>query len=390
MIRYSLMVMNIPLFKIYWDENDVKAVSDSVRRGMNWAAGPNIEKFEKLISEYLGTKYALTFNSGTSALHATLIAYGIGKGDEVIVPSFTFIATANAPLFVGAKPVFADIETETYGLDPEDVERKITSKTKAIIPVHYGGCPCRIKELKEVAKNHNLILIEDAAESFGAKQNGKFVGTFGDSAMFSLCQTKVFTSGEGGFIVTDSKEICEKLKLLRSHGRAETANYFTSGEYMDYVCLGYNFRMPDIVASLGVSQIKKVDKLIASRRSLSQYMTEALSRLGLDDIIIPAFPSNVYHVYQEYPIKIKSGRETRDALKKYLAGKGIGTRISFPPIHLTHFYKNILGYNDKLEITEKVASRALTLPLYPNLTKKEANYMSEEIKNFYDDKPAFS
>ncbi len=375
------MSFKIPLFKIYWDEDDVKAVSDSVRQGMNWAAGPNIGEFEKKLAEYLGVKYVVAFNSGTSALHAVLIAHGIREGDEVIVPSFTFIATANAVLMVGAKPIFADIEEERYGLDPKDVKKKITSKTKAIIPVHYGGCPAKIGELKEIAKENSLWLIEDAAESFGAKEDGKLVGTFGDSAMFSLCQTKVFTTGEGGFMVTDSRDIFEKLKLLRSHGRAETSDYFTSGEFMDYVCLGYNFRMPDIIAALGISQLKKVDRLISLRRSSAEYMTEILS--GIKEIIIPSFPSNIFHVFQEYYIRIKSGQKTRDALKKYLAEKGIGTRISFPPIHKSKFYKEVLGYNDKLDKTEEISSCALTLPLYPSLTKEEMDYMANEIKIFF-------
>lgn len=376
--------LKIPLFKIYWDEDDIRSVSDSIRRGMHWACGPNIEEFEKLASEYLGRKYALTFNSGTSALHAALIAYGIGKGDEVIVPSFTFIATANAPLFVGARPVFADIEEEYYGLDLEDVRSKITPKTRAIIPVHYGGCPCKIRELQELAINKGLLLIEDAAESFGAKQNDKKIGTFGDSAMFSLCQTKVFTSGEGGFILTDSQDIYEKLKLIRSHGRVENANYFTSTESTEYITLGYNFRMADIIAALGLSQIKKVNKLIEMRRNNGKYMTSILQ--GLNDIIIPSFPPSIYHVYQEYYIRIKSGKKTRDALKDYLFQKGIGTRISFPPVHKTHFYKNVLGYNDELKNTERVFCQALTLPMYPSLTREEMDYIAGEIKKFYGNK----
>lgn len=165
------MAWKIPLFKIYWDEEDVEAVTEAIKTGMNWAVGPNVVNFEALIARYVGTKYAVTFNSGTSALHAALLAHGIKQGDEVIVPSFTFIATANAPLFVGAKPVFADIAEETFGLDPEDVKENITKKTKAIIPIHYGGCSCKIRELKEIAEDHNLILIEDAAESLGDMYN---------------------------------------------------------------------------------------------------------------------------------------------------------------------------------------------------------------------------
>ena len=170
----------------------------------------------------------LTFNSGTSALHALLLSYGIGPGDEVIVPSFTFIATANAPKFVGAKPVFADIEDITFGLDPRAVEAKITPKTKAIIPVHYGGFPCKIRELKKIADDHGIMLIEDAAEAFGASVKGKMVGTFGDSAIMSFCQNKIITTGEGGAVVTDNKELYERMKLIRSHGRPDTVDYFST------------------------------------------------------------------------------------------------------------------------------------------------------------------
>lgn len=375
------MSYKIPLFKIYWDEDDVAAVSDSVRRGMNWAAGPNINEFERKLAEHLGKKYVVTFNSGTSALHMVLLAYGVGPGDEVIVPSFTFVATSNVVLMTGANPIFADIDEERYGLDSDDVRRKITSKTKAIIPVHYGGCPAKITELMNLAKEKEILLIEDAAESFGAKENGKLVGTFGDAAMFSLCQTKVFTTGEGGFIVTDSLEIFEKLKLLRSHGRAENGDYFKTGEYMDYVSLGYNFRMSDMTAALGISQLKKVDRLIGIRRGHAEYLAKKLS--DVSEIIIPDFPQNIFHVYQEFYIRIKSGKEARDALKKYLAEQGVGTRISFPPVHKTNFYKDKLGYSDALENTEKISSCALTLPLYPSLTKEEMDYMASEIKNFF-------
>ena len=376
------MDWKIPLFKIYWDEEDIEMVKKSIQRGMNWAAGPYIEQFESMLSEYLDRRCCVAFNSGTSALHAAVIAYGIGPGDEVIVPSFTFIATANAPLFVGATPVFADIEEANCGLDPDSVIRKITPKTKAIIPVHYGGCPCLIEELKEIAEEHDLLLIEDAAESFGAKRNGRLVGTFGDSAMFSLCQTKVFTSGEGGFIATDSQDITEQLKLIRSHGRAETADYFSSVEYMDYVTLGYNLRMPDIIAALGISQLKKVDMLIEMRRNNSEYMTKALS--GIKDIVLPQFPEEVFHVYQEYPIKIKSAEKTRDSLRAHLTNQGIMTRVSFPPVHLTHYFKNVLRYEDaSLDVTERVSSQALTLPMYPSITKEEMDCIAQEIHNFF-------
>ena len=373
------MDWKIPLFKIYWDEEDIKAVTEAIKSGMGWAVGPNVEKFEKKIAEYIGTKHCVVFNSGTSALHADLLAHGIKEGDEVIVPSFTFISTANAPLFVGAKPVFADIEEETFGLDPEDVIKKITKKTKAIIPVHYGGHSCKIKELKEIAEKNNLILIEDAAESFGAKIGDKKVGSFGDSAMFSFCQTKVFTTGEGGCIVTDSRELYEKLKLIRSHGRLETKDYFSSTEYLDYITLGYNFRMSNLIASLGISQLNKADKLIEIRRKNAEYLTEKLSKIK--EIIVPKPPQDYFHVYQMYTIKIKSGKEKRNKLKEYLAKNGIMSKVYFDPIHLTSFYKK-LGYNIKLPVTEKVSKQVLTIPFYVGLKRDEIDYLVENIKFF--------
>jgi len=367
------------LFKIYWDKEDVRAVKNAIEKGMFWAIGPNIEEFEKGISEYIGAKYSLVFNSGTSALHAALLAHGIGNDDEVIVPSFTFIATANAPFFVGAKPVFADIEEDTYGLDPEDVKEKITKKTKAIIPVHYGGCPCLIRELRGIAKDNDLVLIEDAAEAFGAMVNGKKAGTFGDAAVLSFCQNKVITTGEGGAIVTDSKEMCEKLKLIRSHGRLENGDYFTSPEYMDYVDLGYNFRMSNITAALGMAQLKKVNKIIKMRRKNAEYLTKKLS--AVDEIIPPSAKKGCFHVYQMYTIRLKRG--SRDGLSKHLTRMGITAKVFFHPAHLTHFYRKKLGYRVKLPVTEEISKQVLALPMYPSLTKQEMNYIAGAVDVFF-------
>lgn len=375
------MEWKIPLFKIYWDEEDVRMVGEAIQSGMFWAIGPHIERLEEMLSGYVGTKYALVFNSGTSALHAVLLACGVGKGDEVIVPSFTFIATANAPLFVGAKPVFTDIEEKTYGLDPQDVARKITPKTKAIIPIHYGGSPCLIKELKKLAEKHNLILIEDAAESLGATIDGKKVGTFGDSAILSFCSNKVVTTGEGGAVVTDSPEIHKRLKLIRSHGRAENVNYFSSTEYMDYVTLGYNFRMSDITAALGIAQLRKIDRLIEMRRKNAELLSAKLSQIA--EIEVPHPPDNFFHVYQMYTIKVKGGQEKRDALSAYLGQKGIMSKVYFPPVHLTRFYQNELGYDCRLPSTERISHQVLTLPMYPSLTKDEINYIVESIVAFF-------
>jgi len=373
------MNWKIPLFKIYWDKEDIRAVNSAIERGMYWAIGPHIGEFEKKISDYIGTKYCVVFNSGTSALHSALLAHNVGPDDEVIVPSFTFIATANTPLFVGAKPVFADIEEKTYGLDPEDVKEKITKKTKAIIPVHYGGCPCLIRELREIAKDNNLILIEDVAEAFGAMVNGGKVGTFGDAAVLSFCQNKVITTGEGGALVTNSKEIYKKLKLIRSHGRLGEGDYFTSPEYMDYVDLGYNFRMSNITAALGVAQLKKVDKIIKMRRKNAEYLTKKLS--AVNEVIPPQSPRGYFHVYQMYTIRLKKG--SRDGLSKHLTRRGITVKVFFHPAHLTHFYRKKLGYTIRLPVTEEISKQVLTLPMYPSLTRGEMDYIARAIETFF-------
>jgi perosamine synthetase len=376
--------MKIPLFKIFWDEEDIRAVNETIKKGMYWTNGPQSKEFEKMIAEYIGTKYAVVFNSGTSALHATVLAHNIKEGYEAIVPSFTFIATANALLFAGAKPVFADIETKTFGLDPEDVKEKITDKIKAIIPVHYGGSPCLIRELKEIADDHNLILIEDAAESFGARIKNKKVGTFGDSAMLSFCQNKVITTGDGGAAVTDSREIYEKLKLIRGHGRLEDTDYFSSWKHMDYVTLGYNYRMSDITAALGIAQLDKIDKIIQMRRRNAEYMNNKLSKIR--NISLPKPLSDDYfHVYQMYTVRVKEGQGLRDNLAEYLSRKGITAKVYFSPVHLTHFYKNELNYDCKLLATEEVSRQVLTLPMYPSLTTEEMDYIAEEIKAFFSE-----
>jgi len=276
-----------------------------------------------------------------------MIAYGISEGDEVIVPSFTFIATANAPVFVGATPVFADIEEETYGLNPNDVASRITERTKAIIPIHYAGCPCKIEELKEIADENNLLLIEDAAEALGAKIGNRKVGTFGDSAMFSFCQNKTITTGEGGAITTNSEDIYKKLKLIRSHGERKG--------------FGYNFRMSNILAALGLSQLKKIDKIIEMRRENAEYLNQELPGMTA--------PKDYFHTYQMYTIRM----DDRDTLKDRLEKKGIETKVYFDPVHLTDFYKQFGQIN--LPITEKISSEVLTLPMYPSLTKKEMNYI---------------
>lgn len=373
------MTWNIPLFKMYYNDDDINSVTSALRSGMNWAVGPDVSEFETEIADYIGTKYCITFNSGTSALHTALLAHGIGSGDEVIVPSFTFIATANAPLFVGARPVFADIEEKTLSLDPEHVIELITPRTRAIIPVHYGGCPCQIRELREIADDNSLLIIEDAAEAFGASINGKMVGTFGDSAMISFCQNKIITTGDGGALVTDDRDVYEKSKLIRSHGRLETADYFSSCGSMDYVTLGYNFRLSNISASLGRAQLRKVDTIIRLRSEIAMRYTSLLEEL-VPNVSPLETPDGYQHVHQLYSVRA----EERDDLMQFMAGKRVMTKVYFPPVHKTHHFQKVLGYQDSLPVTDKIAEEIVSLPMYPGMPEEDIRHVFAVMAEYYE------
>ncbi|MFC2136424.1 DegT/DnrJ/EryC1/StrS family aminotransferase [Bacteroidota bacterium] len=375
----------IPLFKAYSDEEDIKAVADIIKRGTYWASGPEVEEFEKKVCDYTGRKYAVAFNSGTSALHTLLLAHNI-KDREVIVPSFTFIATANAVVLAGGKPVFAEVENETYGLDAQDVKKRITDKTKAILVVHYAGFSARdTEELRKIAKDNNLLFIEDAAESFGAKIKGKQAGTFGDSAIFSLCQSKIFTTGEGGLIVTDSREIYEKSKLIRSHGRLEhEEDYFSCAADNDYIEAGYNFRLPTILASLGISQLKKVDKLIEMRREKANYIRNELAKIN--GIGFMKEIDDHFQVYQIFTIVLEN-KSVRDDLQEHLSAHGILSKIYFNPLHLKTFYVKNYGYKKgNLPLTEDFSDKLLSIPFYPHMTKDEMDFLISTIKEFFTSK----
>ncbi len=370
----------IPLYKIYTDDEDIKLISKIIRRGSSWALGPEIEEFENSIKDYVNADYCLTLNSGTSALHATLIAYDIHHDDEIIVPSFSFIATANSVLFVNAKPKFADIEQDTFGLDPQSILNNINSKTKCIMPMDYGGQGCKIFDIKNIAEDKNLILIEDGAESLGSSVNGEKIGGISDSTIFSFCGNKVLTTGEGGAITTNSKEIYEKIKLIRSHGRVDTGNYFNDPSLSQYVGLGYNWRMSTLTAVLGISQLQKLDKIIKMRKENARYLSNALSKIS--QIKVPNSPVGYEHIYQMYTIRLEN-KKIRDDLHNFLTKKEIFSKVYFHPIHKTQFYTKF-NTDNKLPVTEMIASQVLTIPLYPNMTKEEKEYMVNSIMEFFE------
>jgi len=373
------MKWKIPLYKVFTDRDDNKAVNKVLQRGMDWAIGHEIAEFEKKIANYIGTKYCIAFNSGTSAGHAALLAININSG-EVIVPSFTFVSTANWPLMVNAKPKFVDIEEENFGLSPERVKVEITKNTKAIIPIHYGGRPCKIIEINRIARNKKIPLIEDCAEAFGTKIKGVSVGTFGQMSIFSFAPNKILTTGEGGAICTDSRKIFEKLQLIRSHGRLINENYFKTSQLPNYISIGYNWRMSSMTAALGLSQFDKLDRIIQLRRRHARFYVLKLKKIN--EIKLPDEPKDHLHVYQLFTIQLKNNL-IRHKLQKFLASKGIMTKVFFEPIHLSKFYKKS-GFGKKsLSNTEKISRTVLSLPIFPGLKSEEIAHICDSIKEFF-------
>ena len=375
------MNWKIPLYKVDWDKDDVRTVTNVIKRGMDWAIGPEIEEFEQSLAKYHDSKYCVVFNSGTSAGHAALLSLNLKPSSEVIVPSFTFIATANWPLMVGTKPIFSEIEEQTLGLDPSYLDSIISKKTKVIMPIHYGGMPCKIIEIKKFAEQHKLTLIEDSAESIGSTIGNKKTGTFGDMSILSFAGNKVLTTGEGGAVIVNSKKLYEKLTLIRSHGRQINSNYFQTTKTPNYISLGYNWRMSSMTAALGISQLRKLETLISKRRKNSIYLSSKLKKHS--KITLPLDYKNHKNVFQLYTIRI-AGKNLRNNLMKFLEKKGIMSKIFFEPVHLSKFYSKNMNKKISLPVTEKISQQVLTLPMYPSLTKNEINFIGDTIDEFFE------
>ncbi|WP_435162000.1 DegT/DnrJ/EryC1/StrS family aminotransferase [Halorubrum sp. SY-15] len=370
------MSEEIPLFEISWDEEDISNVVQSISRGSYWAKGPFVDQFETELESYFGANYAISVNSGTTALVTALKACGIGNGDEVIVPSFTFIATANAVKLVGAEPVFADIELDTFGLDPASVRSKITENTAAIIPVHLYGAPCQIHKLTEIAANHDLWVIEDAAEAFGATANGDLVGTIGDIAALSFCQNKILPTGEGGAIITDDATLAAAISQFSNHGRTE-GEYFDSVESGEYVTVGSNYRMADMVAAVGCAQLSKVDDLIESRQNIAARYHDGLSAVNK---INPHKPVEGHdHVYQLYTVLCED-KITRSHIINALTAANISCKIYWDtPVHRNGTFAS--EQHQSLPQTEDVSDRVVSLPMYPTLPLRDVERVVKTIRD---------
>ena len=353
----------IPIAKPLLSEEEIDAVADVLRSGLI-AEGERVLEFETKFAEYIGVEHAIAVNSGTSALHAALLANGIGAGDEVITSSFSFIATANSILFTGAKPVFADIESDTFNIDTECIIDKITPKTKALMPVHLYGHPAEMKKIMEIAHEHNLIAIEDACQAHGATYGGKKVGSFGTGA-FSFYPTKNMTTSEGGMITTNDSKVAERARMIRSHGSKQ--------RYL-HEMVGYNLRMTDVSAAIGLVQLGKLDNFTAMRQRNAKILSDGLG--NIDGITIPVMRGGCSHVFHQYTIRA----EKRDELAVMLNNNGIGTGTYYPiPIHKQPLYRD-LGYNDNLPECETAAGEALSLPVHPGVSNDDLKMIIEGVK----------
>jgi len=352
--------INVPIIENE-EINEVRAVlsEKSLTSAAN-AGGTRVQEFEKLLSSYVGSRYAVAVNSGTAALQASLYALDIKNGDEVLLPSFTFVATANSIISVGAKPIFVDILPENYTMDPEDLRKKITKKTKAIIPVHLYGNFAYMQEISEIANKYNLQVIEDAAQSLGTTYNNKHSGTFSRVGCFSLYAAKVITSGEGGAVITDEKQLFEKLRKIRNHGMVHG---------YDTRILGLNFRLPEINAAIAKIQMKKLSKFLKKREKNAKILSELLYDL---DIILPSERQGVKVNWYLYTISTKN----RDKLLKQLNSKGIGAAAYYStPVHRTPFFNKKMN----LPITDWAASTVLSIPVHPLVTENNLHYISKTI-----------
>lgn len=360
----------IPIAKPMIEEDEIRAVVEVLRSGM-LAQGKEVEFFEQEFANYIGVKHAIAVANGTLALDTALKAIGIKPGDEVITTAFTFIATANAILYQGARPVFADIDPKTYNLDPNDVLEKITSKTKAVIVVHLYGQPADMKAFKEIAEDHKLILVEDCAQAHGAEFEGMKVGSLGHVGIFSFYPTKNITTGEGGIITTNDDEVSRKSRLIRDHGQAR--------KYV-HEELGYNYRMTNIAAAIGRVQLKKLDLLNEKRIKNATYLTKNLANVR--GIVTPYVDPRVKHVYHQYVIRVENDFPlNRDELAARLEEKGVDVAVHYPlPVHQQPFYKR-LGYPQHICPNAIIASRkVLSLPVHPLLTTEDLDYVVSTIK----------
>jgi len=374
-IKVPFVVPNIEL-------SDKRAIETALKSNL-LTDGPILRKFENEFCKFTGSKYAIGVSNATSALHLSLKSLGIGKGDEVIIPNITFVATANAVLYVDATPVLVDVNDHDINISIKSIEKSITKKTKAIIPVHFAGKSCDMLAIQKIAKKNNLKIIEDCAHALGTKFNKTHVGNFGKTGCFSFYPTKNLTTFEGGMVITNSKKIASKIRSMRNHGiNKSLKERFSTGYPWDFDVseLGYNFRLDEIRSSLGLNQLKRLHKMNKLRQDASRYYKKQLKSInGIQLLDDPNLKNNSCHLFV---IKIlKNFIMDRNLLFKYLLKNGIRTSVHYKPLNKFSFYKSKSKIYSSLEVSEQLYSKILSLPLFPQITKRELDLVINTIKD---------
>jgi len=361
----------IPITDVRFEGNELEYVSECIKTGWVSSLGKYVQQFEEQFSRYCGAKHGISASNGTTALHLALETLGIGPGDEVIVPTLTFVATANVVIYAGARPVFVDSEAETWNLDPAQLEAKITERTKAIIPVHIYGHPADIDPIMEIARRHNLYVIEDAAEAHGALYKGRRVGALADMSSFSFYGNKIITTGEGGMILTDNAEWDERARWLRDHGMSKTKRYWHS-------VVGYNYRLTNLQAALGVAQLERIDRIIEIKRQHAALYNELLR--GVPHVTLPPEADWAQNVYWMYSILIEDGYGlSRDGFMAALKERGIDSRPFFYPIHTMPPYVQY-AEGQEFPVAAELSRKGVNLPSSPTLTPEQIRLISDTIK----------
>jgi perosamine synthetase len=364
----------IPVNKPMIDERELEEVKKVLEGGQLTSAetlgGSMVRRFEREFASYVGSKHAIAVNSGTSALYASLLAAGVKAGDEVVIPAFTFAATANVVLLLGARPVFADIELRTYNLDPNRIEGRLTERTKAIIPVHLYGMPAEMDPILELAESRGLLVIEDACQALGAEYRGRSVGIMGHTGCYSFYASKVMTTGEGGMIVTDDAVEAERLRMIRNHGQVKG---------WDTSIVGGNLRMPELEAAIGTVQLGRLPQFLEARRRNAKEMTERLREVG--DLFLPYEPLGFRSNWYLYTVRLVEGRHQRDRVVEELNRMGVGAAVYYPtPLHKLPLYQSLHYGGVRLPISELAARGVFSLPVNPAVTQGEVEYIADCVK----------
>ncbi len=364
------MVIKVPIAKPIIGEREIENVVEVLESGMV-AQGPKVVEFEEKFASWVGAKYGVATNSGTAALHVALLAAGVGLGDEVITSPFTFIASGNAIVYCGATPVFADIDLNTYNIDPLTIEDLITDKTKAILPVQLFGQSADMDEIREIARRYDLMVIEDAAQAHGATYKDEKVGSMGDMACFSFYPTKNMMTSEGGMITTNDESLADRARMFRDHG--SDVKYIHDE-------IGYNFRMTDIEAAIGLAQLDRIDEFNDKRIENAEYLSSALK--DVDGVVVPYVSDDRKHVYHQYTIRVDKG--SRDDWVEVLTDRGIGTGVHYPiPLYDQPVYKK-LGFKGYSPLAERAADTVISLPVHPSLTREDLDLIVDAVREASD------